>query len=44
MASFGSVDTVDDTGELLGLVLAVELDGNVGEVEFFSDTGAGNSR
>ena len=35
-------DTVDDTGELLGLVLAVELDGNVGEVEFFSDTGAGN--
>ena len=35
-------DTVDDTGKLLGLVFAVELDGNVGEVEFFSNTGAGN--
>ena len=36
-------DSVDDTGELLWLVLTVELDGNVGEVEFFGNTGAGDN-
>lgn len=34
---------VDHTGKLLWLVFAVELDGDVGEVEFFSNTGAGNN-
>jgi hypothetical protein len=40
---FWFCDTVDHTRELLRFVLAVELDGNVREVEFFSDTGAGNN-
>ena len=36
-------DSVDHTGELFGLVLAVELDGNVRKVKFFGNTGAGNN-
>ena len=41
MASFVG-DSVDDTRELLGFVFAVELNGDVGEIEFFCDTCAGN--
>ncbi len=36
-------DTVDNTRELLWLILTVELNGNVGEVKFFGNTGAGDN-
>ena len=40
---FGVNDTVHDTRELLGLILTVELDGDVGQIEFFGNAGARNN-
>ena len=35
-------DAVDDTGELLGFVLAIQLDGDVREIQFLGHSGRGN--
>jgi len=40
---FWFLNTVNNTRELLGFVLTVELDGDIGKVKFFCNTSAGNN-